>query len=143
VEPEFQKWLQPGVKRSVIPVFLEMIRRGAKLGGVIVDEGHWWDVGTRAAYMQLHRDLPVLNFPAYGAHDPGWRDQVHPSAAIAKGVQLRGCSVVGANAAIGAETVLDDTIIWPGAQIASRSDLRNCIVRANQEVQGTLRDIDI
>ena len=35
VEPEFQKWLQPGVKRSVIPVFLEMIRRGAKLGGVI------------------------------------------------------------------------------------------------------------
>ena len=47
------------------------------------------------------------------------------------------------NEQFGAETVLEDTIIWPGAQIASRSDLRNCVVRANQKAEGILRDIDI
>jgi mannose-1-phosphate guanylyltransferase len=143
VQPEFQRWLEPGAKRSVIPVFLEMIRRGAKLGGVIIDDGHWWDVGTRAAYLQLHRDLPALLFPRYGAHDPAWRDTVHRSATVAEGVELRGCSVVGANTTIGAEARLEDTIVWPGAQIASRSSLQNCIVRANQKAEGTLRDIDI
>jgi NDP-sugar pyrophosphorylase family protein len=143
VQPEFQRWLEPGTKRSVVPVFLEMIRRGAKLGGAIIDDGHWWDVGTRAAYMQLHRDLPALPFPRYGAHDPAWRDPVHASATVAEDVELRGCSVVSAGATIGAGARLEDTIVWPGARIASRSDLRNCIVRANQKAEGTMRDIDI
>ncbi|MBA2270304.1 MAG: NTP transferase domain-containing protein [Chthoniobacterales bacterium] len=144
VEPEFHRWLQPGVKRSVIPTFLEMIRRGAKLGGVVIDEGHWWDVGTRSAYMQLHRDLPSLPFPHYAApHDGAWRAAIHGSATVAEGATLRGCSVAGAGSHIGADAVLEDTIAWPGAQIASRSDLRNCIVRSHRKAEGTLRDIDV
>lgn len=143
VEPEFIGWLEPGVKRSVIPAFLEMIRRGAPLGGVIVDEGHWWDVGTRPAYMQLHRDLPRLAFPAYRDGDSDWHAPVHPTAVLADHVELRGCSVVGAGATVGEGAVLDDTIVWPGAQIASRSDLRNCIVRTRKTAQGKLRDADI
>ena len=143
VQPQFQRWLEPGAKRSVIPAFLEMIRRGAKLGGVIIDDGHWWDVGTRAAYMQLHRDLPTFDFPRYLVPDPAWRDRVHESATVDEGAELRGCSVAGAHAKIGAGAILEDTIVWPGAEIASRSDLRNCIVRANQKAEGTLRDTDI
>lgn len=143
VQPEFHRWLEAGVKRSVIPTFLEMIRRGAKLGGIVIDEGHWWDVGTRTAYMQLHRDLPSLDFPRYALHDRAWRETVHDSAIVAEGAKLRGCTVVGAGSHIGANAVLDDTIAWPGAQIASRSDLRNCIVRSHRKAEGTLRDIDI
>ena len=143
VEPEFLSWLEPGVKRSVIPIFLEMIRRGAKLGGVVIDDGYWWDVGTRAAYMQLHRDLPALPFPRYRVPGTAWRDSVHPTAAIENGAELRGCSVAAAAVRIGAGARLEDTIVWPGAQIASRSDLRNCIVRAHQKAEGTLRDTDI
>lgn len=141
--PEFQRWLEPGLKRSVIPVFLEMIRQGAKLGGVIIDEGHWWDVGTRAAYLQLHRDLPTLEFPRYGPPDSAWRDRIQPSAMLGQGVELRGCSVVGAGAKIGRDVVLEDSLVWADAQIAAQSHLRNCIVRANQKAEGTLRDIDI
>ena len=143
VEPEFLRWIEHGVKRSVIPAFLEMIRRGAKLGGAVIDEGQWWDVGTRAAYLQLHRDLPALPFPRYGAADEAWRANVHPSARIATGAQLRGCSVVGAGAEVGADAVLIDTIVWPGAQIASRSQLTNCIVRADRAIAGIHRDTDI
>jgi NDP-sugar pyrophosphorylase family protein len=72
-----------------------------------------------------------------------WRERVHPTATIAEGAQLRGFSVAGAGVTVAAGAVLEDTIAWPGAQIASRSELRNCIVRAHRKAEGTLRDIDI
>lgn len=143
VEPEFVKLLHPGEKRSVIPTFIEMLKAGAKLGGAIIDDGYWWDVGTRAAYLQLHRDLPELDFPAYGIRDRSWCASLHPSARIGEGVELRGGSVIGARAQVGDGTILEDTIVWPGAQIASRSHLRNCIVRAEKKAEGTLSDTDI
>ncbi len=143
VEPEFLRWIEHGVKRSVIPAFLEMIRHGARLGGAVIDEGQWWDVGTRGAYLQLHRDLPALPFPRYGAADDTWRACVHPSARIGAGAQLRGCSVVGAGAEVGADAILTDTIVWPRTQIASRSQLTNCIVRADRTAAGIHRDTDI
>ena len=62
---------------------------------------------------------------------------------MGEGVELRGCSVVGARAQVGAGTILEDTIVWPDAQIASRSHLRNCIVRAEKKAEGTLSDTDI
>ena len=143
VQPEFLDWLEPGAKRSVIPTFLELIRQGEKLGGVVIDEGSWWDVGTRAAYLQLHRDLPALPFPRYAMDDLSWREPVHRSATIGRDAELRGCSVVGAGAQVGAKALLEDTIVWPGAQIATGSELRNCIVRSHQTAQGILRDMDI
>ncbi len=143
VNTEFLRWLEPGAKRSVIPTFLEMIRRGVKLGGIVLDQGAWWDVGTRAAYLQVHRELPALEFPSYSVDDAGWRAPVHPLAVIETGAELRGCSVVGAGARVGAGAMLEDTIIWRGAQIASRSHLRNCIVRSQQRAEGEFNDIDI
>ena len=76
INPEFLRWLEKGVKCSVIPVFLELIRRGERLGGLVIDDAHWWDVGTRAAYLQLHRDLLSLNFPRYPVGDPAWNTRV-------------------------------------------------------------------
>lgn len=143
VEPAFFDWLQPGAKRSVIPSFLEMLRDGAQLGGIVLDGGHWWDVGTRAAYLQLHRELPSLEFPNYLVPDKQWRAPVHPTARVEATAELRGCSVAGASVRIGAGAILQDTIVWPGAQIASRSHLKNCIVRSHQKAEGELRDIDI
>jgi mannose-1-phosphate guanylyltransferase/mannose-1-phosphate guanylyltransferase/phosphomannomutase len=143
VQPEFLQWIEKGVKRSVIPAFLEMMRRGAKLGGVVIDDGSWWDVGTRAAYVQLHRELPTLPFPRYGAPDSHWRDAVHPTAHLEPDVELRGCTVVGAGARVEEGAILQDTIVWQGAQIASRSELTTCIVRAHRRAEGHLRDTDI
>jgi NDP-sugar pyrophosphorylase family protein len=127
----------------VIPAFLEMIRQGAKLGGAVIDDGYWWDVGTRAAYMQLHRELPSLAFPRYGAPDEHWRDPVYPTAQLGDAVELRGCTVIAAGARVEEGAVLQDTIVWRDAQIASRAELTQCIVRANRRAEGILRDTDI
>jgi len=143
VDRKFVDGLQRGVKRSVIPIFLELIRHGKKLGGVVIDEGHWWDVGNREAYLQLHCELPSLNFPGYPVDDPDWRIFVHKTAIIDPTAQLRGYSVVGADCRVGEAAILEDTILWPGAQIASRSNLRGCIVRSHCKASGVSRNIDI
>jgi mannose-1-phosphate guanylyltransferase len=151
VEPGFVDVLERGVKRSVIPHFLELIRRGEKIGGVVIDEGNWWDVGSRDAYLQLHRELSgkaglpaaALKFPAYPVGDPQWKAPVHKTATVDPTAQLRGCTVVGRDCRVGAEVILEDTILWPGAQIASRSHLSGCIVRTHKTAQGVHRNIDI
>jgi NDP-sugar pyrophosphorylase family protein len=68
---------------------------------------------------------------------------IHPSAVVDPGAQLRGCSVVGKDCRVGAGAILEDTILWPGAQIASQSELVRCIVRARKTVIGPHRNIDI
>ena len=143
VDPKFVGLLKRGVKCSVIPHFLELIRRGEKLGGVVIDEGHWWDVGNRDAYLQLHRQLATLNFPNYPVGDPDWRRPIHPSAIVDPTAKLRGCSVAGRDCRVEAGAILEDTILWPGAQIASRSELVGCIVRSHRNAAGTHRNIDI
>ncbi len=140
VESAFLDRLERGAKKSVIPHFLQLIRDGEKLGGVIIDDGEWRDVGTPEAYLQLHRDLPGLQFPNFEVDDSGWRAVVHPTAEIEAGVELLGCTVLGAGAQIGRGTKLDDTIVWPGAQIASSSELLRCIVRTRQKAAGVLHD---
>ncbi|MEP6603794.1 MAG: sugar phosphate nucleotidyltransferase [Spartobacteria bacterium] len=143
VDPTFVDLLERGVKRSVIPHFLDLMRRKEKIGGVVIDDGHWWDVGNRDAYLQLHRELPSLNFPAYPVPDPKWKMSIHPSAMVDSTAQVRGCSVVGRDCRVEADAILEDTIVWPGAQITSRSKLYGCIVRSHRKVEGTHRKIDI
>ena len=143
VDPKFVQLLERGVKRSVIPIFLELIRRGEKLGAIVLDDGHWWDVGNRDAYLQLHRELPDLNFPSYPVDDPEWQLSIHQTAVVDPTAQARGCSVIGKDCRVEADAILEDTILWPGAQIASRSELASCIVRTRKKVQGIHRNIDI
>ena len=144
VEPAFLDRIPPGQVLSVIPIFLEMIRQRAGIGGVVIDEGEWRDLGTRAEYLRVHRDLQGDGgrFPRYGTPDPAWRNWVHPEAVVAPAARLLGASVVGAGARVGAGAWLEDTILWPGAEIASSSRLKSCIVRVSQQASGEAADRD-
>ena len=132
VDPAFLRRL-PREKLSVIPTFLEMIAQGAGLGAVVMDEGGWWDLGTRESYLEVHRALRAADPAAI------W---VHPSAQIDSTAQLTGATCVGANAKIGPGAHLHDCILWEGTTIASQSILNRCIVTENQRVCGTHTDVD-
>ncbi len=144
IEPAFLDRIPAGKPVSVIPIFLEMIRRGEKIGGALADEGQWRDLGNREEYLRAHRELhaqgPNGAFPRYGAPEAGWRDWIHPSARIAPDVELRGACVVGAGASVGQSAVLENTILWSNAEIASRARLKDCIVRTSQTAGGTSED---
>jgi mannose-1-phosphate guanylyltransferase len=139
VEPAFLDRIPGGIPVSVIPIFLDMIRAGAPLGGILIDNGDWRDLGTVAEYLRVHRDLraePMTRFPRYGAPDPTWRDWIDPTAEIAAGARLTGAVAAGAGARIGEGATVTDTILWPGAEIASHSEVSNCIVRCSQLASG-------
>jgi NDP-sugar pyrophosphorylase family protein len=132
-----------GKKISFIPVLGEWLSKGGKLGGVILDKGQWFNLGSRAEYLDVHR--VILNerwHPAY-LKTSDWSAQVHPSAMVDPSARVRGCSVVGRDCRVGADALLEDTILWPGSQIASNAELFGCIVRAQKAVTGTHRNIDI
>ena len=146
VEPSFLERIPAGQVISVIPIFQEMIRRGEKIGGVLSDGGIWRDLGSRREYLQAHRDLSAaranLPFPRYGAPDAGWLDWIHPAATIAADARVLGASVVGKGARVGEGAILEDTILWPGAEIASHANLKGCIVRSSQVASGTAKNQD-
>ncbi len=146
VEPAFLDRIPLGEIISVIPIFLDMIRRGEALGGVVIDEGDWRDLGTRGEYLRVHRDLfarrenPV--FPRYGAPDAGWLGWREPGAVVAPDARVLGASVVGRGARVAAGAVVEDSILWPDAEIASNARLKNCIVRSFQTASGDAVDRD-
>ena len=132
VEPAFLQRIPAGEKLSVVPVFLDMIRQGARLGGVVVDGGEWWDLGTREQVLAVHGAFAVEGAP--------W---VAASAAVDASSRLLGASAVGAGAVVEAGAVLEDTIVWEGARILEGSKLRRCIVTRGAVVSGTHTDADL
>jgi len=54
IERKFLDRLEAGKKESVIPTFLHMIRNGEGLGGVVIDDGEWTDIGTHEEYQRLN-----------------------------------------------------------------------------------------
>jgi mannose-1-phosphate guanylyltransferase len=131
-----------GKKISFIPVLGDWISAGGKVGGVALDEGRWFNLGSRGEYFEVHRSVLAGWRPAH-VKDFDWSARVHSSATVDPTAQLRGCSVVGRDCRVGAGVILQDTILWPGAQIASKSELFGCIVRARKTATGTHRNIDI
>lgn len=145
VSPEFFNWLTPGKVESVIPVFLNMIRQGARLGGIVIDEGSWWDLGDRAHYLEAHWKLSTLNshFPSYGEPNAHGREPIDPTAAVSAAARLSGLNVIGHDAVIEAGAELQDCIVWCGARVAADARLDRCIVRSGASVSGTHHEEDL
>ena len=140
VAPGFFARIPPATKISVIPIFLEMIKSNGRLGGIVIDEGHWWDLGTREQYLSVHAQLPELGSFGHRFGPPPW---VEASVEIASDVQLLGATAVGARARVGAGAQLEDCIVWPGAEICSGARLSRCIVTDGKTVRGAHCDEDL
>ena len=135
--------IPPGRHISYIPILAEWIGQGGKIGGVVLDKGKWFNIGSRHEYLGVHRSVAEENWkPAY-LSEADWPIQIAPDARIDSTARLSGFYSIGTGCRIEAGATIEDTILWPGAQIASRSHLRNCIVRTQREAQGDLRDTDI
>jgi mannose-1-phosphate guanylyltransferase len=132
--PEFLEWLTPGKVESVIPIFLKMIQQGAGLGGVVLDEGHWWDLGSRSAYLEAHQAL----------HSQGETTAaISESAQIHPGAILTGLNIIGENAVVEKGAEVEDCVLWPGASVAAGAQLRRCIVRTGIRAFGSHESADL
>ena len=131
MNPEFLARIPADTVISVVPIFCEMIRTGAKLGGVVIDDGGWWDLGTREEYLAVHRAL-------HGNAEQ-W---ISPTAAIAGTAQISGATAIGDGARIGDGVKLHDCIVWENAEIGAGSTLERCIITDGALIEGTHTDAD-
>ncbi|HEY4284056.1 MAG TPA: sugar phosphate nucleotidyltransferase, partial [Chthoniobacterales bacterium] len=138
--PEIFSRIPPSQKISFIPVLKDWIGQNGKIGGTILDEGRWFNVGSTADYLRVHRSILSDKWRPYFLKDSQWPAAVDKTSKIASNAKLAGCTVIGPDCLIESDVVLEDTILWTGAQIASRSHLSRCIVRSHQNVSGLHND---
>jgi NDP-sugar pyrophosphorylase family protein len=135
--------IPPRQKISFIPIVTDWIGKGGKIGGLVMNDGKWFNIGSRAEYLDVHRMILREHWAPHYMKAREWPERVAKSAIVDPNAQLHGCSVVGENCQVGAGAILEDTILWPGAQIASKSQLHGCIVRSQKKVSGIHRNSDI
>lgn len=143
VSPEFFRFLTPGKIESVVEGFLRAIVAGERIGGVMIDDGDWWDLGDRQSYLDAHASVKRGEFPRYAPWNGTWKCCIHPEAEIGAGAQIDLLSCVGDYARIGAGATLESTLIWPGGRVAPGARLRRCIVRTGRMAEGDLADQDL
>ena len=134
--------IPPDRRISFIPIIADWIGAGGKIGGVVLNDGKWFNIGSRAQYMEIHRVIADGWRPRY-VETPEWPIRVATSATVAASAQFSGFFSIGADCSVGDDAIIEDTILWPNAEIASKSRLHGCIVRANRKVSGVHRNIDI
>jgi mannose-1-phosphate guanylyltransferase len=132
--------LPPNKKISFIPPLVEWIGANGKIGGVVLDEGQWFNIGSAADYLRVHRTILNDVWRPGFVRDSDWPQPVHNTAEISPRATLLGCTVVGRDCRIDGEAVVEDTILWEGAEITSRSRLSRCIVRSRKTVSGEHQD---
>jgi hypothetical protein len=137
LESEIFNWIPDNGPYSIIDALLEAMRSGEEIGGMLVNEGLWIDLGTPASYLEAHRMLAdPVNRPAY-LSDPAWPIMIHPDARVESGVRMEGVVSVGPRAVIKSGAVVKDSVIWPGAELGPETRIENCVVSALNPVNGS------
>jgi len=140
--PEIFERIPPNRRISFIPIIADWIGAGGKIGGVVLNDGKWFNIGSRTQYLEIHR-LIADGWRLRYVETPEWPIRMATSATVAASAQFSGFFSIGADCSVGDDAIIEDTILWPGAEITSKSHLQGCIVRANQKVSGVHRNIDI
>ena len=131
ISPEIHKHIGDGQIVSIIPVLIDLMRRGARVGGVVVDEGVWFDIGNIGAYLEVHQIL------AGGAHrfsylPEDWRQVVAPGAVVDPSASLTGGTAVGEGARVGEGSILEDVVVWPGEIVEPATRLCRVVLAAGR-----------
>jgi len=127
IDPEILDLIPADKKISIIPAFLELIRR-KELGAYLVKgEPRWLDLGTRETYLAAHADSPA---------------QISPYATIDPGAVIEN-SWIAADCQIEAGAVVKNSLLWPQTKVLRDAELTNCIVHTNSPASGVHHDADL
>jgi len=137
LSPEIFPHIPAGKVVSIIPIYVDLIRRGYPIGAVVVDEGVWFDLGTQASYLNAHEWLVGRRLSYLGSD---WPRAVSPAAMVDPSARLEGFCAIGAGATVGAGAVLRDVVAWENATISPGALLERCVVRNGRSAAGTVKN---
>jgi mannose-1-phosphate guanylyltransferase len=125
------------VPRSLVALVLDALHRGAAVGGVLLDDRRWFNVGTRWDYLELHRTL----------NSGCWHPAFLPADSWQKPGAAGCCAATSAtwvapDARVGVDVELHDTVVWSGSDIAPGTCLNRCVVAGRAVGPGTFFEED-
>ncbi len=101
-----------------------MIEKGLPVASFLAEHQQWHDIGNPQSYLET-------NFAALS--DPT-SPLIDPSAQIGENCSLEAPCIIGAEAKIGAHSIIKESVILPHATIPPRSHLKKAIVTPSQIV---------
>ncbi|MFD2256793.1 sugar phosphate nucleotidyltransferase [Luteolibacter algae] len=108
VKKEFLARIPSGEAVSVIPAFQDLVREG-KLGGIVLDQGEWMDLGDVGSYLEAHQKLAL-------------QKPIHAEAVLGSGCVIDR-SVIGKGARLGRGARIVRSVVWPGAVVAEGANI--------------------
>ncbi len=123
--------IEPNNKESIVKTFLELAAEG-KLGAVTVDEGEWFDLGTREMYLEAHRSDTMR---------PESAQEVAESVVIGEGSQISD-SWVSDRVEVGENVTIEGSVIWEGVKIGAGAVIRDSIVFSDVSEEACIESQD-
>ena len=150
IEPEVLKLIPPGehytFERDVFP---SLISKGRPVYG-FTSRAYWIDVGAPERYLQVHHDILTGKLRRCNTKEPlsdhislGEGVTVSPEArltgplavdklcTIEGNTQIVGPAAIGAGCRIGADSLIEGSVVWRDARIGKRVVLKNCLIGEN------------
>ena len=138
-DPTLHEKLKGPTPHSVIGPFLELAKEG-KLGGIVIDEGQWLDLGTRDAYLDAQRSVFAGAIRNFGEL---LNSAVHPNATVEPGAVVDDTSMIGPGAVVEAGARVEESVVWPGGRVIKGAHIKRCVVRTGRRAEGELTSKDI
>ncbi len=122
--------LIPESPGDLIPLCLEIIRKGAhRIDAIIADGYEWRDVGTVKSYFEVHRDILCRKKPLIAeVVIPPDGIYIEEDTLVADGVQFKGFASVGKRCILRKKSSLENAILWDDVIIEEGVNIKNSIV---------------
>lgn len=126
------------IERETFPALLATGRRVM----AYADSAYWLDLGTPASLVQASCDLVLgrATSPAYDRAPAQFR--VLPDAVVAQTASIRGGSTIGTDADVGAEAVVEGSIVMDAATIGKGATIMRSVVGPGARVGAGTRISD-
>lgn len=141
VDPALLSRIPAGQPLSFVPVWLDALRAGERIAGVVLDDGVWRDIGNIGEYLRIHADLAAgavkISSPLSGETWPRWR---MPGAKVDDGAVLRGWNWLGPGCEVRAGATLENSILLAGSKTEPGSHVVSSVVREGMLAAGEVHD---
>lgn len=141
VDPSLLARIPAGEPVSFVAVWLEALRAGEPIGGVVLDGGVWRDIGTVGEYLRIHGDLAAgavqLTPPA--SAPSGWPRWRSAGAEVAVEAVLTGWNWLGPDCRVGAGARVTDSVLWAGSRVEAGAVVEGSVVREGMIAAGELK----
>ena len=119
-------------ERQLYPMLLE---RGEKIYGFVSD-AYWMDIGDPVKYLKAHHDIlsgdVMAVIPGNKISGNIWAES---GASISKSAKVKGPALIGKNARIADEAVIDEfVVLGEGVTVGKGAKLKNCVVHAGSVI---------